>query len=56
MSPRPTAFENLRTMQKFISQIAWESEVWIAEDPARMLHFKRERFLGPYSDVMPPKS
>ncbi len=48
-----TAFENRRTMQSFISQIAWESEVWIAEDPGHMIHFNGERFLGPYPDVMP---
>jgi hypothetical protein len=43
-----TAFENRRTMQKFISHIAWESEVWIAGDPDHMIHFNGERFLGPY--------
>lgn len=48
-----TAFENRRTMQTFVSQIAWESEVWIAEDPDHMIHFNGERFLGPYPDVMP---
>lgn len=48
-----TAFENRRTMQSFVSQIAWESEVWIAEDPDHMIHFNGERFLGPYPDVMP---
>ena len=48
-----TAFENRRTMQSFVSQIAWESEVWIAEDPGHMIHFNGERFLGPYPDVMP---
>lgn len=48
-----TAFENRRTMQTFLSQIAWESEVWIAEDPNHMIHFNGERFLGPYPDVMP---
>jgi hypothetical protein len=47
-----TAFENRRTMQTFVSQIAWESEVWIAEDPDHMIHFDGERFLGPYPDVM----
>ncbi len=49
-----TAFENRRTMQTFLSHIAWESEVWIAEDPDHMIHFNGERFLGPYPDVMPP--
>ncbi len=47
-----TAFENRRTMQSFVSQIAWESEVWIAEDPDLMIHFNGERFLGPYPDVL----
>ncbi len=50
-----TAFETRRTMQTFVSQIAWESEVWIAEDPDHMIHFNGERFLGPYPDVMPRK-
>ena len=48
-----TAFESRRTMKSFISHIAWESEVWIAEDPDHMIHFNGERFLGPYPDVMP---
>ncbi|HEY3856556.1 MAG TPA: BsuBI/PstI family type II restriction endonuclease [Verrucomicrobiae bacterium] len=48
-----TAFENRRTMQNFLAQIAWESEVWIAEDPDHMIHFNGERFLGPYPDVLP---
>jgi hypothetical protein len=48
-----TAFENRRTMQYFVSQIAWESEVWLAEDPEHMIHFNGERFLGPYPDVVP---
>jgi hypothetical protein len=50
-----TAFETRRTMQSFLSHIAWESEVWIADDPDHMIHFNGERFLGPYPDVMPPK-
>lgn len=48
-----TAFETRKTMQSFVSHIAWESEVWIAEDPDHMIHFNGERFLGPYQDVMP---
>jgi hypothetical protein len=50
-----TAFETRRTMQTFLSHIAWESEVWIAEDPDHMIHFNGERFLGLYPDVMPFK-
>ena len=48
-----TAFANRRTMRSFVSHIAWESEVWIAEDPDHMIHFNGERFLGPYPDVLP---
>ena len=48
-----TAFENRRTMRSFVSHIAWESEVWIAEDPDHMIHFNGERFLGPYPDMVP---
>jgi hypothetical protein len=51
-----TAFETRRAMQSFASQIAWESEVWIAEDPDHMIHFNGEQFLGPYSDVLPHDS
>ncbi|MSQ59224.1 MAG: restriction endonuclease [Betaproteobacteria bacterium] len=50
-----SAFESRRTLQTFVSHIAWESEVWIAEDPDHMIHFNGERFLGPYPDVMPTK-
>jgi len=50
-----TAFENRRTMQTFVSQIAWQSEVWIAKDPDHMIHFNGGRFLGPYPDVMRAK-
>jgi hypothetical protein len=50
-----TAFETRRAMQTFASQIAWESEVWVSEDPDHMIHFNGERFLGPYPDVMPRK-
>ena len=50
-----TAFETRRTMQSFLSHIAWESEVWIAEDPDHMIHFNGERFLGPYPDAVPTR-
>jgi BsuBI/PstI restriction endonuclease C-terminus. len=47
-----TAFETRRTMQSFASSIAWESEVWIAEDPTHMIHFNGDKFLGPYPDTI----
>ena len=48
-----TAFDTRRIMQSFLASIAWESEVWIAEDPAHMIHFNGDKFLGPYPDTLP---
>lgn len=48
-----TAFENRQGMGSFLSQISWETEVWVADDPDHLIHFNGERFLGPYPDVMP---
>ena len=47
-----TAFLNKDTMRNFLTQISWETEVWIAENPNHLIHFNGERFLGPYPDVM----
>ncbi|MCC7519217.1 MAG: restriction endonuclease [Verrucomicrobiae bacterium] len=47
-----TAFEDRDAMGRFLSQISWETEVWIAEDPDHVVHFNGERFLGPYPDTM----
>jgi hypothetical protein len=43
-----TAFLNRRTMLKYLDEISWETEVWIAESPTHLIHFNGERFLGPY--------
>ncbi len=48
-----TAFATCRVMQSFLGQLAWESEVWIAEDPEHLIHFNGDRFLGPYPDASP---
>jgi len=45
-----TAFFDRRTMVKYLDEISWETEVWIAESPTHMIHFNGERFLGPYED------
>jgi hypothetical protein len=47
-----TAFATRDAMGRFLSQISWETEVWIAEDPDHVVHFDGERFLGPYSDTV----
>ncbi len=43
-----TAFETRKVMNKYLSSIAWETEVWVAESPSHLIHFNGERFLGPY--------
>ncbi len=42
-----TAFQDLTTFKKFANEIAWETEVWIAELPSHMIHFNGDKFLGP---------
>ena len=39
-------------MGRFLGQISWETEVWIACDPDHVVHFNGERFLGPYPDTV----
>jgi hypothetical protein len=45
-----TAFLDRRGMVKYLDDISWETEVWIAESPTHLIHFNGERFLGPYDD------
>ena len=44
-----TAFKSRRAMTKYLADISWETEVWIADAPNHLIHFDGERFLGPYS-------
>ncbi|MCK4343240.1 MAG: restriction endonuclease [Phycisphaerae bacterium] len=43
-----TAFLDVKTFRKYAGDIAWETEVWIAEHPDHMIHFNGPKFLGPY--------
>lgn len=43
-----TAFPNRSTMTKYLGEISWETEVWVASTPTHLIHFDGERFLGPY--------
>lgn len=44
-----TAFPNRAIMGKYLGEIAWETEVWVADAPSHLIHFNGERFLGPYT-------
>ena len=45
-----TAFLDRASMVKYLNDISWETEVWVADAPTHLIHFNGERFLGPYED------
>ena len=42
-----TAFLDFKTYKKFSEQLAWETEIWLAESPDHMIHLNGDKFLGP---------
>lgn len=55
-----SAFLDMAEFRKHLKDIAWETEVWIAEIPEHMIHFNGDRFLDPRAqdhfgaDATPP--
>jgi len=43
-----SCFPAREEMRKYLADIAWETEVWCADNPTHLIHFNGERFLGPY--------
>jgi type II restriction enzyme len=43
-----TTFLKRDDFRKWSSDIAWETEVWIADNPDHLIHFNGSKFLGPY--------
>jgi hypothetical protein len=43
-----TAFQSKAVMGRYLPDIDWETEVWVAETPSHLIHFDGEKFLGPY--------
>lgn len=43
-----TAFPSRSLMARYLPEIAWETEVWVADAPSHLIHFNGVRFLGPY--------
>ncbi|WP_436778295.1 BsuBI/PstI family type II restriction endonuclease [Yinghuangia sp. YIM S09857] len=37
-------------LRKYLADIAWETDVWCADNPTHLIHFNGERFLGPYDE------
>lgn len=43
-----TAFLTKAEFRKWVSDIAWKTEIWIAENPDHSIHFNGDKFLRPY--------
>ena len=43
-----TAFPSRAAMTRYLGEIAWETEVWVADAPSHLIHFNGAQFLGPY--------
>jgi hypothetical protein len=43
-----TAFPDRVAVARYLSEIAWETEVWVADAPSHLIHFNGARFLGPH--------
>jgi len=42
-----TAFLSRNDMAKYVGEISWETEVWVADSETHLVYFNGERFLGP---------
>ena len=43
-----TTFLNRQTMKEYLTEIAWETDVWIAEEPTHLIHFNGDHLLQNY--------
>jgi len=43
-----TALPSFIQLGRFSSEIAWETEVWIADNPSHLIHCNGNKFMGPY--------
>ncbi len=43
-----TAFLNRKVMSVYLSDISWETDVWVADSPTHLIHFDGEKYLDPY--------
>ncbi|MDO8434394.1 MAG: BsuBI/PstI family type II restriction endonuclease [Candidatus Binatus sp.] len=42
-----SAFPDLASFRRHVREIAWDTEVWIADLPEHLIHYNGDRFLGP---------
>ena len=44
-----TAFLSRKAMAEYLSDISWETDVWLAEDASHLVHFNGEHLLRAYA-------
>jgi len=44
-----TAFPTRAEMTRYLNDISWETEVWVADAPTHLIHFNGIRFFGLYN-------
>ena len=42
-----SAFPDFKEFRRHMGNIAWETEVWLCDEPDHLIHYDGERFLGP---------
>jgi type II restriction enzyme len=42
-----SAFQDFASCKRCLNDIAWETDVWVAEIPSHMIHFNGDKFLKP---------
>ena len=45
-----SAFLDRGKFRTWVPDLAWETEVWIKEEPDHLIHFNGHKFLGPYKN------
>ena len=45
-----SCFPNRKIMQRYLAQLAWETEAWCADTPDHMVHLNGSRFMGTLHD------
>lgn len=43
-----TSFLTKQDFRRWMLHVAWETEVWIADNPEHLVHFNGHKFLGAY--------
>jgi hypothetical protein len=43
-----SCFPDRDVMRSYLTEIAWETDAWCADNPDHLIHFNGERFLGPH--------